>query len=402
MASIAFREGLSCQRPHSASSTGNPGDSITSKTERLFNEQIEESKAGPSTECSATKKLKASRVDSRRSSPRSLSGLESATGKTYEELLNNMRLRKARSLGVGKFGSVHAYADSTGRRFAVKRIYEQKVLKNMRWYEANSSDGSLMRGEGLALEIPHHPNVLYTYGLMFHNEDTGVYRFGTDFRPREEGHELVVGTLTEEVPYAQELDAFLKKYTPSGMREEELRGFAGQIGEGLAAIHRRRLIHRDVKPENILVDEENHELKVIDFGFLRNLTRAERGRAYTDCGTPDYVAPEVWTMAGHDQKADAWSFGVLLYRMATGTFPSFRDENHYQCMQNVIRFAHSGQTIEEKDKPILKKQRGRELSPELWAVLNVLLCHKDDRSTVAQALKMPFFSHISSEESRSD
>lgn len=94
--------------------------------------------------------------------------------------------------------------------------------------------------------------------------------------------------------------------------------YAAEVLAALEYIHANDYLYRDLKPENILIDADGH-IKLTDFGFCRRLNRGER--AYTTCGTADYMAPEVMLAQGYDQLADYWSFGVLLYEMLVGYAP---------------------------------------------------------------------------------
>lgn len=86
------------------------------------------------------------------------------------------------------------------------------------------------------------------------------------------------------------------------------------------------ILYRDLKPENILLDAKGH-IKLIDFGFAKQLKNIKKDRAYTNCGTPGYVAPEVLTGQGYNYKADIWSIGILICEMIGGFTPfSNKDE----------------------------------------------------------------------------
>ena len=80
------------------------------------------------------------------------------------------------------------------------------------------------------------------------------------------------------------------------------------------------IIYRDLKPENILIDKMGN-LKFIDFGFAKILDDIHSDRAYTNCGTPGYCAPEVMLDAGYNYKADIWSIGILICEILGGFTP---------------------------------------------------------------------------------
>jgi protein kinase A len=84
------------------------------------------------------------------------------------------------------------------------------------------------------------------------------------------------------------------------------------------------ILYRDLKPENILIDGEGH-VKLIDFGFAKQLKSITKDRAFTQCGTPGYSAPEVTMGHGYNYKVDIWSFGILICEMIGG-FTPFRNK----------------------------------------------------------------------------
>ena len=99
---------------------------------------------------------------------------------------------------------------------------------------------------------------------------------------------------------------------------------AAQIAEGLTAAHRAGVIHRDVKPENIMVVGEEEEIKLMDFGIsrLRDTGEASRlTRSGTIMGTPAYMAPEQIEGGEVSEQTDIYAFGIVLYEMLSGSVP---------------------------------------------------------------------------------
>lgn len=84
----------------------------------------------------------------------------------------------------------------------------------------------------------------------------------------------------------------------------------------LEFLHRNDIIYRDLKPENLLVDEEGY-IKIIDFGSAKIV----KGKTYTSLGTPHYMAPEVMTGTGYTSSVDWWSLGIIMYEMLEGIVP---------------------------------------------------------------------------------
>nr|XP_020664229.1 ribosomal protein S6 kinase alpha-2 [Pogona vitticeps] len=116
--------------------------------------------------------------------------------------------------------------------------------------------------------------------------------------------------------------------------EEDVKFYLAELALALDHLHVLGIIYRDLKPENILLDEEGH-IKITDFGLSKEAIDHDK-RAYSFCGTIEYMAPEVVNRRGHTQSADWWSFGVLMFEMLTGSLP-FQGKDRKETMALILK-----------------------------------------------------------------
>jgi serine/threonine protein kinase/Tol biopolymer transport system component len=160
---------------------------------------------------------------------------------------------------------------------------------------------------------------------------------------------------------------------------------AAQVAAGLAAAHEKGVVHRDVKPGNMMVAEDGR-VKIVDFGIARLADETHLTRAGDVMGTTAYIAPEQFLSADIDHRADLWSLGVVTYEMVTGRLPwSGGDERELvnailkraprplsalrpgvpQALERVIARALA-------KRPVERYQRADELRADLLAVAELV------------------------------
>lgn len=107
--------------------------------------------------------------------------------------------------------------------------------------------------------------------------------------------------------------------------------YAAQIIIAIGKLHEKGIMHRDLKLENVMVDERGY-IKIIDYGLAKMLADDEITMSY--CGTPEYLAPEMVSRAGHDKSVDWWAIGIMIYEMLIGVTPFF-NKNRKVLMSKI-------------------------------------------------------------------
>lgn len=219
-------------------------------------------------------------------------------------LMNRYEL--GRMLGQGTFGKVyHAKNIASGQSAAIKIIDKEKVLK-VGMIDQIKREISIMR-------LVRHPNVVQLYEVMA--SKTKIY-FAMEY---VKGGEL------------------FDKVTKGRLKEDLARRYFQQLVGAVDYCHSRGVYHRDLKLENLLLDDQGN-LKVSDFGLSALWeSRRQDGLLHTMCGTPAYVAPEVIHKKGYDgAKADIWSCGVILFVLLAGYLP-FQDPSLMEMYRKITR-----------------------------------------------------------------
>uniref|UniRef100_UPI0037E986F3 cGMP-dependent protein kinase 2 isoform X1 n=1 Tax=Semicossyphus pulcher TaxID=241346 RepID=UPI0037E986F3 len=100
--------------------------------------------------------------------------------------------------------------------------------------------------------------------------------------------------------------------------EQTAKFCVGCVTEAFDYLHRKGVLYRDLKPENLMLDTDGY-IKLVDFGFAKKIRCGQK--TWTFCGTPEYVAPEIILNKGHNFSVDFWSLGILVFELLTGSPP---------------------------------------------------------------------------------
>lgn len=150
----------------------------------------------------------------------------------------------------------------------------------------------------------------------------------------------------------------------------------------VAYLHDHGIVHRDLKPENLLfrTPEDNADLLIADFGLSRIMDEEQFHVLTTTCGTPGYMAPEIFKKTGHGKPVDIWAIGVITYFLLCGYTPFDRDSN-LEEMQAILIADYSFTPIEY--------WRGVSLSARDF-IKRCLTIDPTQRMTAHEALSHPF------------
>lgn len=109
--------------------------------------------------------------------------------------------------------------------------------------------------------------------------------------------------------------------------------YFNQIVEGLKYLNDRGIMHRDIKPKNILITNNKKTIKICDFGFAKRNDKIKR--VYTMCGSPLYMAPDIYKKTGYNETIDVWSLGMILYEMIFGSHPLESWDDPKKMVQSI-------------------------------------------------------------------
>ncbi|KAG4397637.1 hypothetical protein AAZX31_10G171200 [Glycine max] len=279
-------------------------------------------------------------------------------------------------IGKGAFGEVRVCREkTTGHVYAMKKLKKSEMLR---------------RGQ-----VEH---VKAERNLLAEVDSNCIVKLYCSFQDEE-----YLYLIMEYLPGGDMMTLLMRKDI---LTEDEARFYVGETVLAIESIHKHNYIHRDIKPDNLLLDRNGH-MKLSDFGLckpldcsnlqekdfsigsnrsgalqsdgrpvapkrsqqeqLQHWQKNRRMLAYSTVGTPDYIAPEVLLKKGYGMECDWWSLGAIMYEMLVGYPPFYSDEPMLTC-RKIVNW-----------RSYLKFPEEVKLSAEAKDLISRLLCNVDQR-----------------------
>ncbi|XP_038079216.1 MAP/microtubule affinity-regulating kinase 3-like isoform X6 [Patiria miniata] len=213
------------------------------------------------------------------------------------------RYRLIKTIGKGNFAKVKlAKHIPTGKEVAIKIIDKTQL---------NPSSLQKVYREVRIMKLVDHPNIVKLFEVIETEK-----------------------TLYLVMEFASGGEVFDYLVAHGRMKEKEARAKFRQIVSAVQYCHQKRVVHRDLKAENLLLDKDLN-IKIADFGFSNEFTPGSK--LDTFCGSPPYAAPELFQGKKYDgPEVDVWSLGVILYTLVSGSLP-FDGQNLKELRERVLR-----------------------------------------------------------------
>jgi hypothetical protein len=285
-----------------------------------------------------------------------------AEGDMERDILGD-RYELQRTIGHGGMADVWVGRDTAlGREVAIKILHSG--------YASDPRSVERFRREAQAAARLNHPNI------------AAVYDWG-EIRSPVPGYYIVM-----QLVHGEDLREVIRHRGP--LPETEALEIAAQVAAALEAAHQQGLVHRDVKPHNILIDESGN-VAVVDFGIVHASGVSQLTQTGTVTGTPRYLSPEQAQHLPIDGRSDLYSLGVVLYEMLAGRPPFAGDSIVELALQHM------------RDTPVPPREIRPSISDASNAiVMKALAKDPNDRFGSAAEMRGALLSALSASNSASD
>ena len=197
--------------------------------------------------------------------------------------------QKLKVLGKGSFGEVLLVKLNANNKYYAMKILTKKKVKLRHQEVHTKAERDLM----VKINCPFIVNIKFAF-----QDAINLY------------------IITE---FMQGGEMFFHLHREKKFSNEKTRFYAVEMVLAIEFLHKNKMLYRDLKPENIMVDANGH-IKLTDFG-LSKMVKKTKEKAFTICGTPQYLAPEILSDDGYDNSVDWWSLGCVMFEMLVGTAP---------------------------------------------------------------------------------
>lgn len=286
---------------------------------------------------------------------------------------------RVKTIGKGAFGAVRVV-----RMKETGQIYAMKIMSKKEMVRKNQVQH--IRAERDLMALIDNPWVVR---LIYSFQDEKNLYLVMEFLP---GGDLMTILMRYDI-----------------LTDEQTRFYIAETALGIHSVHEMQYLHRDLKPDNILLDKNGH-VRLSDFGLCKAFeedagvvskyqelqgdlpkgtaeetkkkSHRERLLAYSTVGTPDYIAPEVFGQSGYGIACDWWSLGVIMYECLVG-YPPFYADDPMQTCRKIVNWER-----------FLTFPPEAKLSEEAEDLLRRLICDVDKRLTFEEIKQHRFFAPI--------
>ncbi|XP_067141750.1 cAMP-dependent protein kinase catalytic subunit beta-like isoform X1 [Centruroides vittatus] len=196
-----------------------------------------------------------------------------------------------KTLGSGSFGVVKLVKHKNTEEFYALKVLSKEEIVKLKQIEHTLNEKKILQ----SISFPFLVKLMFSF-----KDNSNLY-------------------LALEYVQGGEMFTHLRKSVK--FSENQAKFYASQVILAFEFLHSLDIAYRDLKPENILIDHLGY-IKIADFGFAKRF----KGRTYTLCGTPEYIAPEIILGKGYSKAVDWWTCGVLIYEMTAGYPPFYADK----------------------------------------------------------------------------